>query len=101
MTLPEQRAAAQVAAAYLELDELRRKLKLVQSHAKNAMNMLPERWNRGFQAGLRQAIPYEKELTEALAVERKARQDDNAGFTADIMKLEEQNAELHSQLLRR
>lgn len=65
-------------------------IKLVQSHANSALNKLPERWNMGFQAGLKQAIPYEKELTEALRKERKDRKEDNAGFTADIMKLEDQ-----------
>lgn len=65
-------------------------IKLVQSHAKSAMDKLPERWNMGFQAGLKQAIPYEKELTDALAAERKARQDDNAALTADNLKLEEE-----------
>ena len=64
-------------------------LKKVQRIAKDAMDKLPARWNAGFQAGLKQAIPYEKELAEALAAERKARQDDNAALTADILRLEE------------
>jgi len=64
-------------------------IRLVQGHAKRALDGLPARWNAGFQAGLKQAIPYEKELTDALAEERKARQDDNATLTADILRLEE------------
>ncbi len=73
-------------------------LKKVQTIAKNALDKLPARWNMGFQAGLKQAIPYEKELTEALAAEKKARQDDNATLTADNLKLEEENAELRTTL---
>lgn len=79
-------------------EALHQQLKLMQAHAKAALDKLPERWNAGFQAGLRQAIPYEKELIEALAAERQARKDDNAGFTEDIMKLEAENAELRRQL---
>ena len=73
-----------------ELESLRSQLKLVQSHAKAALDKLPERWNLGFQSGLKQAIPYEKELLTALAAEKRARQDDNATFTTEIMRLEEE-----------
>lgn len=75
-------------------------LKLVQSHAKSAMDKLPAKWNEGFRAGLRQAIPYEKEMIAALAAEQKARQDDNAALTADNMKLEEENEKLRKGLQR-
>lgn len=73
-----------------ELEGLRQQLKLVQVHAKSALDKLPERWNMGFQAGLKQAIPYEEELQTALKAERKARQDDNATLTADNLKLEDE-----------
>ena len=77
-----------------EIAGLREQLKIVQSHAKIAMDKLPERWNMGFQAGLKQAIPYEKELIEALAAEKKSRKDDNAALTVYNLKLEEENAAL-------
>lgn len=73
---------------WCELDVLRESLRKVQAIAKSALDKLPERWNMGFQAGLKQAIPYEKELQDALKVEKKARQDDNAQFTAGIMRVE-------------
>lgn len=81
-----------------ELDRLHEQLRLLQAHAKSAMDKLPERWNMGFQAGLKQAIPYEKELIEALSAEKKARKDDNAALTAYNLKLEEENAELRRLL---
>lgn len=71
--------------------ELEDSLKKVQNIAKSAMDNLPERWNMGFQAGLKQAIPHEKELTDALAAERQGRKDDNAALTEDILRLEAEN----------
>ena len=70
----------------------------LQSIAKSALDKLPERWNMGFQAGLKQAIPYEKELLKALAEEKKSRKDDNAALTAYNLRLEEENAELRKLL---
>ena len=81
-----------------ELDGLHEQLRLVKAHAKSAMDKLPERWNMGFQAGLKQAIPYEKELLKALAEEKKSRKDDNAALTAYNLRLEEENAELRKLL---
>ena len=79
-----------------QVAELEASLKKVQNIAKGAMDKLPERWNMGFQAGLKQAIPHEKELTDALTAERQGRQDDNAALTEDILRLEAENARLKS-----
>lgn len=87
-----------VCASCKELIELKRQLKLVQSIAKRNLDQLPLRWNLGFEAGLKQAIPYEKELKGALEAEQKARQNDNAELTADILRLEEENNYLRSKL---
>lgn len=69
-------------------------IKKLQKIAKDALDKLPARWNLGFQAGLKQAIPYEKELLELLNKERQARKDDNASLTKDILRLEEENYKL-------
>ena len=78
--------------------ELEANLKHVQGIAKATMDKLPERWNMGFQAGLKQAVPHEKDLTNALSDERKARKDDNAAFTEDILRLEAENNRLNTLL---
>lgn len=78
--------------------ELGKSLKLVQSHAKRAMDQLPERWNMGFQAGLKQAVPHEQQLIEALAEEKQARLDDNAKLTADNMVVEAENQRLQDEV---
>jgi len=70
----------------------------LQSIAKSALDKLPERWNMGFQAGLKQAIPYENEMLAALKEEREARKNDNAVFTDEILRLEEQVADLQRRL---
>lgn len=79
--------------------ELEANLKHVQGIAKATMDKLPERWNMGFQAGLKQAVPHEKDLTNALSDERKARKDDNAAFTEDILRLEAENNRLNTLLI--
>ena len=81
-----------------ELERVEKNMKHVQGIAKATMDKLPERWNMGFQAGLNQAIPYEKDLTNALSEEKKARKDDNAAFTEDILVLEAENNRLNTLL---
>ena len=83
-----------------ELERVEKSLKVVQSHAKSAMDKLPERWNMGFQAGLKQAVPYENEIQEALRAERQGRKDDNVAFTEEILRLEAENAQLKKSISR-
>ena len=82
-----------------ELERVEKSLKVVQSHAKSAMDKLPERWNMGFQAGLKQAVPYENEIQEALRAERQGRKDDNVSFTEEILRLEAEKTALEQQVL--
>lgn len=81
-----------------ELDGLRKQLKMVQSHAKSAMDKLPGRWNEGFQTGLKSQASSVAVLQDRLRQEIQARKDDNAALTADILKLEEENERLRRQL---
>lgn len=71
-----------------ELELVEKSLKVVQGHAKTAMDKLPSKWNEGFQAGLKQSASYVDELREERRVERQGRKDDNAAFTAEILRLE-------------
>lgn len=102
----EQRLASKedaLAAALLVVDsgskrvaELEAALKLVQFHAKSALDRLPARWNEGYQKGLRDAgFEYEK-LKEVLDRHKAERADDNAVLTEQIMAAETRTEQLQA-----
>lgn len=71
-----------------ENEQLKTSLKLVQSHAKTAIDKCSAKWNEGYHAGLKSAgMEYEK-IHPIFQQLKKERADDNAAFTAEIMRLE-------------
>jgi len=74
-----------------EIEDLRRQLKLVQSHAKRLLdkNGYVTKWNEGFQAGLKSAKQSWEEGWAYGKEQERLRFEENATFTEEIMKLEE------------
>lgn len=81
-----------------ECEEKDRQLKLVQHHAKTAMDKLPLHYNKGLQQGIKQAgLDYEK-AHEAFKQLKADRATDNANFTEEIMRLEAECERLKEQV---
>lgn len=72
-----------------EVEQLNKNIEKVRKIGKRALDDLPARWQQGYKAGIQAAVPYEKEITDALLAEREARKTDNADLTQQVLELEQ------------
>lgn len=91
-------ASAEITRLQAENNKLDVALKLVQGHAKAALDRCIFKWNEGHIAGMKSAgMEYEK-VHEIFKQLKKERADDNASFTEEIMRIEAENSALTAEL---
>ena len=76
-----------------EVEALRSSLKKVQAIAKKVLDASPSRWQEGFQAGKLAANGSWEEGWRFGKEQERLREEENAAFTEQIMKLEEKGVD--------